>query len=79
MGTCSYVLTGTDQGFQETFGSTCHGAGAPQELRLCSEAPAPVPGDQAPSIPQHVADQVQAFESTRCSCWEAIGVQLQLP
>ena len=22
----SYVLTGTDQGFQETFGSTCHGA-----------------------------------------------------
>ena len=27
MGTCSYVLTGTDQGFQETFGSTCHGAG----------------------------------------------------
>jgi tRNA-splicing ligase RtcB (3'-phosphate/5'-hydroxy nucleic acid ligase) len=27
MGTCSYVLTGTEQGFQETFGSTCHGAG----------------------------------------------------
>lgn len=27
MGTCSYVLTGTDQGFKETFGSTCHGAG----------------------------------------------------
>jgi RNA-splicing ligase RtcB len=30
MGTCSYVLTGTEKGFQETFGSTCHGAG-----RLC--------------------------------------------
>lgn len=29
MGTCSYVLTGTDAGFEETFGSTCHGAGAP--------------------------------------------------
>jgi len=27
MGTCSYVLTGTDQGMVETFGSTCHGAG----------------------------------------------------
>ncbi|XP_003384129.1 PREDICTED: tRNA-splicing ligase RtcB homolog [Amphimedon queenslandica] len=27
MGTCSYVLTGTDKGFTETFGSTCHGAG----------------------------------------------------
>jgi tRNA-splicing ligase RtcB len=27
MGTCSYVLTGTDEGMNETFGSTCHGAG----------------------------------------------------
>merc|ERR1712228_424837 len=27
MGTCSYVLTGTDKGFKETWGSTCHGAG----------------------------------------------------
>ena len=27
MGTCSYVLTGTDHGMTETFGSTCHGAG----------------------------------------------------
>lgn len=27
MGTCSYVLTGTNQGMAETFGSTCHGAG----------------------------------------------------
>jgi tRNA-splicing ligase RtcB len=27
MGTCSYVLTGTEQGMQDTFGSTCHGAG----------------------------------------------------
>lgn len=26
MGTCSYVLTGTEQGMLETFGSTCHGA-----------------------------------------------------
>lgn len=30
MGTCSYVLTGTDKGFDETFGSTCHGAGRAQ-------------------------------------------------
>jgi tRNA-splicing ligase RtcB len=27
MGTCSYVLTGTQKGMEETFGSTCHGAG----------------------------------------------------
>ena len=27
MGTNSYVLTGTEQGMRETFGSTCHGAG----------------------------------------------------
>lgn len=27
MGTCSYVLTGTQKGFEETWGSTCHGAG----------------------------------------------------
>ncbi|CAE8585893.1 unnamed protein product [Polarella glacialis] len=27
MGTCSYVLTGTDKGMRETWGSTCHGAG----------------------------------------------------
>ena len=27
MGTCSYVLTGTEKGMDETFGTTCHGAG----------------------------------------------------
>ncbi len=27
MGTCSYVLVGTEQAMNETFGSTCHGAG----------------------------------------------------
>jgi tRNA-splicing ligase RtcB len=27
MGTASYVLVGTADGFGETFGSTCHGAG----------------------------------------------------
>jgi len=27
MGTCSYILTGTEKGMQDTFGSTCHGAG----------------------------------------------------
>ena len=27
MGSCSYVLTGTERGMTETFGSTCHGAG----------------------------------------------------
>jgi len=27
MGTCSYILCGTEQGMLETFGSACHGAG----------------------------------------------------
>lgn len=27
MGTCSYILTGTERGMAKTFGSTCHGAG----------------------------------------------------
>ncbi len=27
MGSCSYVLTGTEEGMKATFGSTCHGAG----------------------------------------------------
>ena len=27
MGTCSYVVVGTEVGMQKTFGSTCHGAG----------------------------------------------------
>ncbi len=27
MGRCSYVLAGTQQAYEETFGSTCHGAG----------------------------------------------------
>uniref|UniRef100_A0A8C5XRW6 3'-phosphate/5'-hydroxy nucleic acid ligase n=1 Tax=Microcebus murinus TaxID=30608 RepID=A0A8C5XRW6_MICMU len=27
MGTCSYFLTGTEQGMTETFGTTCHGVG----------------------------------------------------
>jgi tRNA-splicing ligase RtcB len=27
MGRCSYVLAGTEQGYGETFGSACHGAG----------------------------------------------------
>ena len=27
MGRCSYVLVGTQKAFDETFGSTCHGAG----------------------------------------------------
>ncbi|CRL04692.1 CLUMA_CG017756, isoform A [Clunio marinus] len=27
MGTCSYILTGTEKALSETFGSTCHGAG----------------------------------------------------
>ena len=32
MGTCSYVLTGTQHGMEHTFGSTCHGA---VSFKLC--------------------------------------------
>lgn len=35
MGTCSYVLLGTDAGMRETFGSTCHGAGRAQSRAAC--------------------------------------------
>lgn len=35
MGTCSYVLLGTDTGMKETFGSTCHGAGRAQSRSAC--------------------------------------------
>lgn len=35
MGTCSYVLLGTDTGMRETFGSTCHGAGRAQSRAAC--------------------------------------------
>lgn len=34
MGTCSYVLTGTEQGMTETFGTTCHGAVRKTETSL---------------------------------------------
>jgi len=33
MGTASYVLVGTEEGFGETFGSTCHGAGRTMSRR----------------------------------------------
>ena len=50
MGRVSYVLVGTDQAMQETFGSTCHGAG-----RLQSRA----------AVKKHVRgkDVLQALES----------------
>lgn len=38
MGTCSYVLTGTEKGMQESFGSTCHGAGRAQSRNKSRKA-----------------------------------------
>eukprot|EP00798_Chlamydomonas_sp_ICE-L_P020496 gene20496-27287_t len=35
MGTCSYVLTGTDGAMAETFGSTCHGGGRARSRNSC--------------------------------------------
>lgn len=39
MGTCSYVLTGTEKAMTETFGSTCHGAvsNPPQFTRIITK------------------------------------------
>jgi len=34
MGTCSYVLTGTQHGMETTFGTTCHGAVSSAEIRV---------------------------------------------
>lgn len=34
MGTCSYVLTGTQQGMDETYGTMCHGA-VSEQLHSC--------------------------------------------
>ena len=40
MGTASYVLVGTDEGFGLSFGSTCHGAGHPSAAcaRSCARS-----------------------------------------
>uniref|UniRef100_K1PGQ6 3'-phosphate/5'-hydroxy nucleic acid ligase n=1 Tax=Magallana gigas TaxID=29159 RepID=K1PGQ6_MAGGI len=35
METCSYVLTGTQQGMDETYGTTCHGAGRALSRAKC--------------------------------------------
>jgi len=35
MGTCSYVVIGTQQGMNLTFGSTCHGAGRRSSRTKC--------------------------------------------
>jgi tRNA-splicing ligase RtcB len=38
MGTASYVLVGTEQAMEETFGSTCHGAGRSLSRRAAKRA-----------------------------------------
>ncbi len=38
MGRCSYVLVGTQKAYQETFGSTCHGAGRVMSRRQAKKA-----------------------------------------
>lgn len=54
MGTCSYVLTGTEHGMQHTFGSTCHGAG-----RALSRAKSRRTLDY-----QHVLDRLSSLDIT---------------
>ncbi len=38
MGTCSYVLVGTEKAMQATFGSTCHGAGRAMSRKQAKKA-----------------------------------------
>lgn len=51
MGRCSYVLVGTDKAMQDTFGSTCHGAG-----RLMSRKQA-IKKSQGRNILRELADK----------------------
>ena len=51
MGRCSYVLAGTEKAMEETFGSTCHGAG-----RLMSRHQA-VKAAKGRSIPREMEDR----------------------
>jgi tRNA-splicing ligase RtcB len=51
MGAGSYVLAGTDRAYQETFGSTCHGAG-----RVMSRAQA-TKASRGRSIPKEMKDR----------------------
>jgi tRNA-splicing ligase RtcB len=51
MGTGSYVLAGTERAFQESFGSTCHGAG-----RVMSRTQA-VKASRGRSIPKEMAER----------------------
>lgn len=54
MGTCSYVLTGTEQGMTETFGTTCHGA-----VGL-------LPGNAQPGPRPFLTTPLGAFRAARC-------------
>ena len=61
MGRCSYVLVGTDKAMQDTFGSTCHGAG-----RLMSRKQA-IRRSQGRNILRELADKgilVRAHDRT---------------
>jgi tRNA-splicing ligase RtcB len=51
MGTASYVLTGTDRAMEETFGSTCHGAGRTLSRKAAKKAA------KGRSIQRELADQ----------------------
>lgn len=54
MGTCSYVLTGTEQGMTETFGTTCHGA-VSMNCLSAGLSPASVSRSQGLSVSLHVS------------------------
>lgn len=41
MGTCSFVLVGTEEAMKSTFGSTCHGAGRAQSRHSCRKMLSP--------------------------------------
>ena len=60
MGTGSYVLVGTEKAMEETFGSTCHGAGRvhePGRGHQGEQGPVDPPGDGGSRGPRHVRRQ----------------------
>lgn len=68
MGTCSYVLTGTQKGMEETFGSTCHGAGRAQSRNKSrrnlsyKEVSSPLYSDQFKALAQFLLNIIQVLD-----------------
>lgn len=66
MGTCSYVLTGTERGMQETFGSTCHGAVSSLIFQICC------------LLPWKVSKALSLFDAGTCVVQGQVAAQFRV-